>query len=379
MPKLPYTDSDLHVKDGLERLFWIEIAKRKAFVKEAELFNALVEIRANINTFALNETESLRVEPFEAIAPLVFDWVQFGRDARDSISCDAHVGLLEQAMDIYGNRVDEIADQLSYAKGFRLADFSVKVDLEAIYHWWNFIVSAKGRRSLGANGQFSTMGELRPVAASQEIKFIGEDEPCIRVGDMIPTISSLSWPFEPPCPVTKPRVEVCSTDDCEITIAGELMKDKIVLCLDISKPFPSMREIEFNLRSEYMKAQSQRNAIEFEKVWESGVIPDGYLGLLGKKDDQISSENIFRLSLTPPNEHKLMTDSNRVIPFLVGLACWDLKADGLSVAQAIRDVAEMFSSEMHEKDFIITKARYALKTVGSHIDSYEPNMLPWAS
>lgn len=51
MPKAIYSKQEIYVMDQLERLFWIEIAKRKAVLKLPDTSLMLLELRSELDAF----------------------------------------------------------------------------------------------------------------------------------------------------------------------------------------------------------------------------------------------------------------------------------------------------------------------------------------
>jgi hypothetical protein len=369
MPKVEYTDSDLWVKDELERLFWIELAKRKAHQQQADSFSMLLTLRCELETFFESHVAELE-EPFDGGTDAFFDAIQFDRCIESTVADQQHVDLLRTAFDRYEGRARSVIDNLSYYQGFRLADFSVVTDLEALHDWWTWIISGEGRNKLAATGKFSSMGDMRPVPATEEIWFEGDDSPSVNVGECINTISSFTNPVRIPRRVDARQVWAFVTDDHEITIDDCLLEDRLVLDFDLLKPLPSMRQIELAARSAQAAALARRRWAKLQ----AGIFPEDLLSV----GIESRAPDILQLMLTPHEDHKLMVEQKSAAPLIFGFYCWDLVAAGKSDAQACKLAVNTLLSISGNPFYSERRAIYGLQeVVRPKIEAYEPSQLPW--
>lgn len=373
MPRVEYTPSDLWVKDSLERLFWIEIAKRKARLRQGDTFSMFLELRQELDAFFESFQTELN-EPFDAGTDIFFDLVQFNRRITDgAISEPEHADLLNKAVKRFGRQAQRVNDDLAYFKGFRLADFSVVTNLNALHSWWSYIISTQGRNELGAKGKFSSLGEARSVVATEELQFAGEDSPTIKLGDLVNTVMSLAPPVRFPIRLPARRVRAYSTGNHEITIDGHLLRDRIVLDFDLLKPLPSMRQIELVIRTAHAGARAKRCL----EMLNSGILPDDQLLDRNAAD---GGPAIIELMCESPESHQLMVAYNSVRPMIFGLFCWDLVADGMTDAQAGAHAAKTLDGNGGAAVFGARQAvRGLTDVVRPRVLKYEPTHLPWNS
>lgn len=369
MPKVNYTESDLWNKEGLERLFWIEIAKRKSRLWQAGTFSKLVALRGKLELFFKSYEAELE-ESFEDGADAFFDTIQFRKKIEESVFDHGQVNLLRVALDLYEEEAQKIVDNLSYYEGFRLADFSVVTDLEALHDWWVWINSWEGQHELGTTGKFSSVGDVRSLPATEEIWFDGDDSQTINVGDLIDTVSTFMNPVRIPLKVHVERVNVFSTDDHKVIIDGLILKDHLVLKVDLNKPLPSMRQIELKFRLAQIKTLAERNFANLQ----AGIISEDILS----ENARSEVSDIQKLILTLPEEHELMVQQTSAAPLIYGLYCWDFVIQGKTDAQACKLAVEKLLSISGEPLDIERRVLYGLqKVVRPKIEAYEPCQLPW--
>jgi len=371
MARVEYTESDLWIKDGLECLFWIEIAKRKARLSCGDAFSQLMGMRGELEGYFASFAEELE-EPCEGGEEVVFNIVQFGRNKLDHVNDPQHVELIKNATRKFGKRVSAVMESLDHHRGFRLADFSTETDLALLHDWWSYIISSKGRKELNTKGKFSSIGEARPVIATEEVKFCGQDEPTIKIGDAVSTITSLQNPVRYPIRVRSRGFDAYSTDDYEITINSRGLQDKLMLEIDLLKPLPPMRKIEAMLHIEQQRAKTLRMVERINR----GIFE------VDDDDDSFKANQRYMLDLMtePPESHQLMVAFTSARPMMAGLACWDYTAMGMSDAQAAAKVAEEFLGVDGAKVLEKRQVVRALKdVVRPHIEGYEPGKLPWWS
>jgi len=368
MRDVQYTDSELWVKDELERLFWIEIAKRKACMVQRKLFSMLLELRSELDAFFKGQDADLESQ-LENGVDIFWDVIQFHRTIAEVTATSEHAVLMHKALENFADKANYVLNNLPYYKGFCLSDFSTLTDLEMLHDWWMYINSGDGRRALNAEGKFSSSGKQRLLPATSEIWFAGEDSPMTRVGEMVMTISSISNPVRMPRRVTERRIWNFSTDDHEIRVDGHPLKDRVVFAFDLLKPLPSIREIEKAIWSAHGLAQAQRSLA----MLEAGIFPDEIQSAWTKD----GAFDIKRAITTLPEEYKLMVAQNSVRPLIFGLCCWDLVADGQTDAQACKKAVSKLVGNKGKPDYSQKRAMYGLKLVRSKIEAYEPDQLPW--
>ncbi|MCK8664853.1 hypothetical protein M1M11_08145 [Pseudomonas azerbaijanoccidens] len=365
MVAVSYSDNDLWTKEQFEKLFWIEVAKRKAKIKEPDgvrQLNALVE---QINVFFDVEGRELE-EPVEDGAYAVLRAVEFDLSFAGRGAEPEQISLLEQARFRFESDVHNVESLLSYHRGFSLADFSLETDLRVLSEFWTFISSTRGRIHLGTEtSQFSTHGEARYKAWSDDCDAL--------VDTPVQTITTLSWPVSVPNIVHNHRFFCGTTDEYEVAVDTTTLESQVVLAFDLNQPLPPMHLIEGRLRSAYELARAHRN-------WEmlnSGQVPEDLLNPKEKK----SSFDVHRLLSMKPDEHRLMKGPASPGPLIVGLHCWDLKMnEKLSDTAACRKAVEELFDAQDEESFEsrVRRAKHALsKVVRPLIEDYDPDQLPW--
>lgn len=375
MRKVPYTSSELWVKDELDRLFWIELAKRKSRLMEGDTLSELIGLRVEIEQFFAEEGKNLD-EPIDYEADVLLDAVQFDREITENAREPEHSALLAQAMAQFGHRAWLIQDNMKYLLGFRMADMAVETDLRVLNGWWTYITSTAGRDALNAKGLFSSMGEMREV--EEVLSCVGEErmQPTTR---KVMLISSINNPVRIPRRVPNKPVVAFTTEDCLITVNGHVLEDKLFLSFDLSRPLPPMQEIERALKSKHGAVQARR---DWQSL-QSGVITDDMLArhhncMHTQKPMQKELEDFTRLHTTPPEKHKLMVEQRSAASLIVGLYSWDLVATGLTDAQACRQATEDLVGNKGVKIYSQKKAIDNLqRVVRPKIEAYEPTNLPW--
>lgn len=370
MPKAEYTDSDLWVKDCLERLFWIEIAKRKAQAERRDVFSELIAIRRQLEAYFEGCSNELS-EPCEYGEEVVFNIVQFGWHMAERVSEPEHAELIKCMVDRFYKPIDDLIQKLHYHQGFWISEFTLDTDLIALHNWWSYITSNKGRRELGTKGKYSTIGEARPIAATEEIKYEGDKEPTIRVGDLVSTISSLAPPVRFPCIVDARPFWLHTTDESSITIDGYTLEDRLVLQMDLLKPLPSMKKIEAMLITKQRAARARRVL----EMLNQGILPPE-----NELYDNDRKDLFLDLATSPPESHKLMTAANKVRPMLAGLLAWDYIFQGMTDSQAAKKVSEELLGNEGAVVFTQAKVVRALRdVVRPLIEKYQPGQLSWNS
>lgn len=358
-----YTKDDLWVKEQLEKLFWIEIAKRKAHLWEPQEMLLLGELRRELEAFFVSEGQGLD-EPVDYGATAILDAVEFNHDLGRYASGPDQLALLQRAREYFEAEVCRVSRLLAYHQGFSLADFSIRNDLQLLYEWWTFISSVNGRKKLGTEkSMFATLGKPRLKAWSDD----GE-----LVDTHIPTITSLNCPVSVPSIVHDRPFDALTTDECSVIVNDYPLTNQLVLVFDLSKPLPPMRLVEMRLRSTHGLMRARRN---WEMI-QAGQMPDE---LLQPGTDE-SRFDITRLLMLSPEEHRLMKGPSSPTPLILGLYSWDLVfKDGLKSADAYRCTVQDLIGELDADalDSQIRNTRYALKKVRPLIEGYEPSDLPW--
>ncbi len=374
MPRAVYTRSDLRVKDGLECLFWMEIAKRKARVCQGDAFASLLEIRQEVQNFLLESSSEM--EDLCDDGDFVFlDCIQFGNHVLDRVKDPDHFSLIKATLKKHGRSAREAFGTLSYLKGFWLSDFITEIDLPQIHDWWSYIISGEGRNELGTKGNFSTLGEARPVIAKEEVLFHGDDQPTIREGDAVQTVISLQDPMHFPRRIRARQVRAYTTEDHNIKIDDHKLEDHIVLSFDLSKPLPSMREVELTLRLKHRAVNAHRQMLEFNKLIDAGILPE-----IEDEPNEFKPQELLDLNFDLPENHKLMVATKSARPLMAGLYCWDLTMKGFTDAKAAAKTSTDLRGLRGVEVIHPKQALTALKTnVRPLIFNYETNLLPWNS
>jgi len=363
-----YTDSDLWVKDELERLFWIEIAKRKARLVDVESFELMLALWQDVVAwFESHENEF--EEPFHDGVDAFWDKIQFGSLSLPFLWPQKQLELLDEATALFARRGGEVAERLPCYRGFFLADFAVVTNLVELHGWWQFISSGRGRKYLHSKGLYSSCGEPHPVAATEEIRFVGAELPAISVGEMITTTISLSNPVRAPRRLRFEKMRTLVADERNIIVDGERLSGRMLLDFDLSKPMPSMREIEYAVRAAFNAARLKR----WDAMLASGTLTDPTL----LDETELRAQDMTKLLLPPIEEHKLMLAVTSARPIIVGLHCWDLVQAGLSKNGAARQAVDELRSTSGDPDLTMRRALNGLAAVQKRIDEYDSSMLPW--
>jgi hypothetical protein len=363
-----YTDSELWVKDELERLFWIEIAKRKSRIVDREAFDSLLDLRQEISRWFDDQTSGLP-EPFEEGVESFWQRVQFGTNHWPFAIPNEFEDLVVQSLALFGAQGWDLAQRLPHHRGFSLADFSVVSNLVDLHAWWTYITSGAGRKSLNAKGLFSSGGEPRLVAATEELHFAGQERPTVSIGEKVMTTVFISNPVRIPRRIVRQKVRSWTTDENEITVDGSLLTQRLVLDFDLSKPMPSMREVELAVRHAFNAQRRKR----WDEMIASGIITDPTL----LDDAELRSEDWTRLYLPPVEEHQLMQTQASVLPIIFGLHGFDLMQAGLSKAAATRQILKDLSTPDDTQLYTERRVGYGIKSVLDRIESYESQLLPW--
>lgn len=368
MPKAEYTEIDLHVKDELERLFWIEVAKRKAHLRQPGTLLRLVTLRHELDIFFDGHADQLEF-PFDEGTDTFFDTIQFHRCIEDTVADPQHVDLLRIAFDLYKQPALSVIENLSYYQGFRLADFSIVTDLVSLHDWWTAVTSRTGQNELAMTGKFSSMAGITRESATDEIWFEGDDSPTISIGDCIDFTSSFANPARIPIRIYARPLNTFATDNHEITIDGRILKDRIVLDFDLFNPLPSIRQIVLATRNAQAAALARR---EWTKLQAIIVSKD-----LRSEQNEGRCFSFLPLNSALTEKHMLMVEQKNAIPMIFALYCWDLVAEGKSNSQACKLATESLHNFFDKPYYEMKNASAALKKLGIKIKEYEPSQLPW--
>ena len=396
MPANEYSDSDLFNKDHLEKIFWIEIAKRKASQSERAGFARLEALVQGINEFCI--AESGADGPLEGGVWKVLKAVE-NQGVFDPLWYLEEEGpALLRALDTFQVEAAEVCELLKpNLDGFCLADFATRADIGLLHRWWSYITSDKGKEELGTiDSHYSSFGEPRMADRDDdESPFSGPSK----------RFSSYPCPVSPPQIFCHPQAWALATDEYEITVNGDCLEDQLVLLVDLSKPLPPMALIQAKLemaqaaaRGRYTLRALQSGRLPDEKF--ASVVVSGNSGLVAYLKAQADG-------------HEIVRSKKSVIPMIYGLYAWDLiegfrlddellavskdalkparkgpslkggaapRALKLSDVDACRITLRMLGSEMSEQEFEdgIRNIRHALtKIVRPKIEDYEPARLPW--
>lgn len=396
MPANEYSDSDLYNKDHLEKVFWIEIAKRKAFRSAGTGFARLDALAQGINEFCTAEggtDVSMDAGDWQVLKAFenggLFNPLWYHEEEEP---------ILFKAMDKYHSEAVEVSELLKpYLHGFCLADFATRADIGLLHRWWDYISSDKGKEELGTrDSHYGSFGEPRIVDSADE------EQPFSR-----PTRRFSSYP----CPVSSPKI-IChpqawalATDEYDITVNGTPLEDQLVLLVDLSKPLPPIALIQAKLEIA-QAAASGRYTLD---ALRSGRLPDG-------KFDSIvtsGSSGLVAHLKAQAERHEIVRSKKNVSPMIYGLYAWDLiegfrlddemnaarseaikaarkisshkggdsaKGSQLTDVDACRITLKTLGREMSEQEFEdgVRNIRHALtKIVRPKIENYEPAKLPW--
>ncbi|MBB2929015.1 hypothetical protein [Paraburkholderia silvatlantica] len=364
MVKIDYTLSELYEKETLERIFWIEIAKRKARVRQPACWARLVDLRRALQQLWREKEAQLQDVTAEDGVDLVFDLVQF--DWRiDELGCaPCDEDFVRRAAEQFGGDVQRLLDEMVDYRGFRLADFSIENPLDALYAWWTYIRSDDGRKALGAQGRFSSMGEREAATTRQPPPDSGAD-PAERTKPPPPTLHTYPNPLRRPARVVPKKFDVYASDLQDIAIDGHTLENRIVLVFDAFEPVPSATAIELELKAARAGLRARRM---MEKL-EAGDLLDPIFS--EDSDPDSALEPLLRTAIRP-EAHELMSDYNRVAPFIAGFYCWDrIVVESFGISAAYDKTMDALPGVGRKT---VADAR---KAVGARIDAYEPDRLPW--
>lgn len=400
MPANEYSESDLFNKDHLEKIFWIEIAKRKAFRSGHAAFTRLEALAQRIDEFCIAESD---VDgPVEGGAWQVLKAVENEGVLRSIWYTEEEEQVLLSALDTFQAEAVEVGELLRpYLDGFCLADFAIRADIGLLYHWWAYITSEKGREELGTvDSHYSSFGEPRRIDSD-------DDEPPFSGTGPIRRFSSYPCPVSPPQIVRRAQAWALATDEYDITVNGNCLEDKLVLVLDLSRPLPQMALLQAKLEMAQAVAKGRYTL----RAFESGKFPDDRFASV----DVSGSSGLVTHLKAEANGHEIVKSTMNVNTMIYGLYAWDLiegfrldeelralrndelKPAGktgaikgnrepgalvLTEAEAYRITLKMLGSEMSEQEFEdgVRGVRRALtKIVRPMIERYEPAKLPWAN
>jgi len=310
-------------------------------------------------------------EPIEDGVDFFWNIIQFGSYEHPVTRADGQLDLVDRAVSLFSDRGQDISHGLPCYEGFLLADFSVVSSLVDLHGWWTYINSSEGRKDLKTKGLFGSTGEKHLVAAKDEVVFAGNALPAIRVGEEIPTIISIPNPVCMPQRLRKRKFNCLSASDYEIIVNGNVLSNRFLLDFDLSKPMPTMREVELALRMAYSAERSRR----MDAMLTSGIIDDASVF----DNDEIKCGEIIKLSISPPEEHQLMIAQNSVRPLIFGLYGWDLIRSGKNKTDAANQSLKDLLPHSGRQDYSLRRSQYGIEIVQEKIDSYTPSMLPWNS
>lgn len=356
MAKVDYLDDELDTKASWDRLFWIEIAKRKERQTTGDAQRSLVRLHDEIVDYFDSTGQDLD-EPIEGAtgASALLNTFQFGGSPAAGAYDSGQADLLRAAMTRFQDQIDRAAAALQFLCGFRLADFAAENDIELMWSWWALINSSAGRKEMRIEkGNFSSHSEPHLVP--------DEDDP----SKLRKTISFYSRPGRSPIPVTNKYLHGFSTDIDSVVINGQQLTDSVVVVFDFNNP-PSKRDIANVALAASGMVSARRMA-----------------AAMGKGDfaelQRLTSRSTPPLELSDylplPTEHQLFKAQNSVAPILRGLYAWDLVHESkLTAAEAARKTTEDLSGLNTTEKNVIN----ALSSISSKINEYAPSLLPWRS
>lgn len=401
MPANEYSDSDLFNKDHLEKVFWIEIAKRKAFRSDRALFTRFEALVQHIDEFCT--AESGADGPMEAGAWQVLKAVENDGVFLTLWYLEEEGPVLFKALDRFHAEAAEVGELLKpHLEGFCLADFAVRADIGLLHQWWDYITSEKGKEELGTvDSHYSSFGEPRRIDND-------DDDLPFPDASSAPTrrFSSFPCPVSPPLIVRRAQAWALATDEHDITVNGNCLEDQLVLVLDLTKPLPPMALLQAKLEMAQAAAQRRHTL----RAFESGEFPDEKFASVVVS----GSSGLITHLKAQADEHEIVRSTMNVNTMIYGLYAWDLiegfrlddelsalRNDALkparksastqrnaepgdlvlTEAEAYRITLKMLGGDMSEQEFedAVRSVRRALtKIVRPMIERYEPARLPWA-
>ena len=407
-----------YVQYALERLIWIELAKRKEYKENPDVYAGLRNLHGKLKRF-FSDNWLVPNEPFENAADLFFDEIQFGGgveppaqmeidfglDTRDengpltneSYAASEQVRLLCDALDRFGDETRRILCGLSYCEGFRLADFSACTNLVDLYRWWSYITSGVGQKEMNSNGGFSNIGKKSPSCESGGTR-VGCAIP-IRVPEIVANSQYNGSKAD--------SVFQFFAGDCTVSIDGCMVHNGVVLIIDSLKPSPvtesETAQIETALitKSEMLQIETalqHEYADQLYKRYRSSIISD-VSGISQVPDDsrvisfmdprKLDSPNLTahynKISDTKPvqlpsGKCQLVKAPKNVRPLILGLLGWGFaNVKGMSNENALRQVVKVICGANTGNDNLIKNSRYGFKRISEEVESYDPSKLPWLS
>lgn len=167
-PKYLYKDM---IFTDIERIVWIELAKRNLKSKNLSVYNEIINLRREIDesySFALSkhwpDGESQEREFFiydcsANAVDAIFDKIQGVNFAFERDWNKYEKMVLNSLLHEHKDRIRKILREVNQLEGFRLADFSAGNDILELYRWWSWLRSSpEFKNKSGKLNQFRFAG-----------------------------------------------------------------------------------------------------------------------------------------------------------------------------------------------------------------------------
>ena len=154
----------------LDRIFAISIARRNLILNKPDVYSDLIKLRERIHEACkkllysqaskeVEAQEQYEIEKFSESAPdIIFDQLQ-------QISVPALIDLAYFETDVldvivleFKDEVVGLLNEIEQLRGFRLADFSVEVDLDSLFVWYSTLCSLPQNTKKGNLNSFQIEG-----------------------------------------------------------------------------------------------------------------------------------------------------------------------------------------------------------------------------
>lgn len=354
MPKPNHTESELFLKDQMERLFLLEIAQRSARLTEPKAFRLLCLLRQRLEIFFASRPDQ-DMDVLENGPDIVFDFVQLGVSVTQGIILSGvdheefHQTSVNYALSRFARRIAFIEAALLGAQGFRLADFSHINKMIEVADWWYCITDETFRADLSLEGKIGTVS--KPLL---EIKKDGRKVSKINVAPICPA--------RIPLRMGRSRsFETFDTENNNITIDGFKVQNSLVLTLDLDEPLPDLAQLRFHLASRKNSLQAKRDLA----VFKAGNLPP----------DRQREEINFTWLLPPTEKLGLATGEKSITVMLRGLVCLENRATADSDVEAIKRSTEAL--EPLDKTITYEQVEYAFDQIRKKVKSYNSRCIPW--
>ncbi|MBF8657678.1 hypothetical protein [Pseudomonas putida] len=340
--------------DELERIFLLELAQQKAKREEPEAFAELIMLRQEMQFF-FEEKPDADMEVLENGPSIGFDAVEGEVDIKQWVDLSGvdhiefHCESVDHAVQIFGKRISDVRQALSFSRGFRLADFSHVNSMIELADWWYYITDDDMRKKFKWEGSIGTISEPLKDDECMNRKVINTAPICparvpIRLGG--------------PAPFT-----IIDTQQTDVVIGDCPVQDSLIIVLDRNAPMPPLNALRFQLAR-------RMNSIKLEKDWADLV--EGRAPTKRPREDME-----FSWLLAPTKDLLLATGPKAIETMLRGLSCLANRAICTShhdaIVKTVKDLEGVGPEVTYEM------IQYAYDLARERCDGYNPKMLCWLS